>query len=425
MNTFFEEWISSFLQYLNENNPQGILSLFSATTQTFESKFKDSPVPQLHNSISSLIKSKFTYQNQAPSYLTKFIVYYFLYKIRLYKNEYYTAYKNITDSFNNFCEFYGVYLSSRNCLLALQKHIISILYQTTLKADADLQKKKDTYDCVSDCGRTLISFFSKYSMNEENKLSVLYCVVCLMKIYFKLKTYRNSLTLITWFEKSFTQDEDIPKSEFVTFSFYEGRLNLYELKLLDAQRILTKAFELCLQNENENAIKNAAIIYEYLIPLNCFSGMFPRTSALNKFHLNKKYATLCKAISNGDLGLFERTCDELEERLIQLGTFLIIGKLRPYVYRNLIAKIYSIMESDIEKMKTPFIKIEVILRIMQNVYGYKDVDMEELELSIIGVLYRGLIGGYVHNANKVIVLSKKNPFPELKEVIKTNYSKII
>ena len=111
--------------------------------------------------------------------------------------------------------------------------------------------------------------------------------------------------------------------------------------------------------------------------------------------------------------------------MISFGTFLIAGKLKPFVLRNLIRNIHISQEEELEKMKAPVIKLEQILNVIKNVYKYEEIDIEELELSVIGVLYRGLIGGYVHHGNKVIVFGKKNPFPDLREVMKNNYSKII
>ena len=69
-------------------------------------------------------------------------------------------------------------------------------------------------------------------------------------------------------------------------------------------------------------------------------------------------------------------------------------------------------------------ELDLVHTILKNVYNY-EIDKEELEINIIGVLYRGLIGGYIHYKNKVIVFGKNNPFPNLKETFNKNYNKII
>ena len=414
MNNFFEQWIKDFNENVLDGNASNIIAMMDNTK--FENKFKDvSSLEQIRQPIQYNLKTKLSpqFKNQKMiSLLTDFISNFFIYKAKFHRNEFIDAFTSLSDSFSNFGEFYQ---TTQNIELSpIVKYLIRNLYQTVIKTK---DEKK-----ISDCGRTLISFFSKFQTSDENKMTVLYCVVVLMKIYFKLKTYRNSITLVTWFDKSNMSDEDLPQSENATFSFYQGRLALYELKISDARDVLTRAFELCINNVSPSAKYNAKIIYEYLVPINLFFGIYPKKTGIE---IDSNYFNLSKSVYEGDLGLFSSSLDELEDRMISFGTFLIAGKLKPFVLRNLIRNIHISQEEELEKMKAPVIKLEQILNVIKNVYKYEEIDIEELELSVIGVLYRGLIGGYVHHGNKVIVFGKKNPFPDLREVMKNNYSKII
>ena len=414
MNNFFEQWIKDFNENVLDGNASNIIAMMDNTK--FENKFKDvSSLEQIRQPIQYNLKTKLSpqFKNQKMiSLLTDFISNFFIYKAKFHRNEFIDAFTSLSDSFSNFGEFYQ---TTQNIELSpIVKYLIRNLYQTVIKTK---DEKK-----ISDCGRTLISFFSKFQTSDENKMTVLYCVVVLMKIYFKLKTYRNSITLVTWFDKSNMSDEDLPQSENATFSFYQGRLALYELKISDARDVLTRAFELCINNVSPSAKHNAKIIYEYLVPINLFFGIYPKKTEIE---IDSNYFNLSKSVYEGDLGLFSSSLDELEDRMISFGTVLIAGKLKPFVLRNLIRNIHISQEEELEKMKAPVIKLEQILNVIKNVYKYEEIDIEELELSVIGVLYRGLIGGYVHHGNKVIVFGKKNPFPDLREVMKNNYSKII
>ena len=414
MNNFFEQWIKDFNENVLDGNASNIIAMMDNTK--FENKFKDvSSLEQIRQPIQYNLKTKLSpqFKNQKMiSLLTDFISNFFIYKAKFHRNEFIDAFTSLSDSFSNFGEFYQ---TTQNIELSpIVKYLIRNLYQTVIKTK---DEKK-----ISDCGRTLISFFSKFQTSDENKMTVLYCVVVLMKIYFKLKTYRNSITLVTWFDKSNMSDEDLPQSENATFSFYQGRLALYELKISDARDVLTRAFELCINNVSPSAKHNSKIIYEYLVPINLFFGIYPKKTEIE---IDSNYFNLSKSVYEGDLGLFSSSLDELEDRMISFGTFLIAGKLKPFVLRNLIRNIHISQEEELEKMKAPVIKLEQILNVIKNVYKYEEIDIEELELSVIGVLYRGLIGGYVHHGNKVIVFGKKNPFPDLREVMKNNYSKII
>ena len=212
----------------------------------------------------------------------------------------------------------------------------------------------------------------------------------------------------------------LPKSDLVTYYYYSGRLGLYELRISDAQAIFSNAFDMC----NYTQTNNIKIILEYLIPLNLFFGKIPNLEILEKNDL-LIYSDLIKSYKQGDIKMFENSLDCLEDRLIQLGTFLIVDKLRGFVFRNLIKNIYKIFEEELNKKKNPFVSIELIYNVLKNVFGYDNYEIEELELYLNSVIYKGLISGYIHNKDKVIVFSKKCPFPKLADVLKNNYNKII
>ena len=74
--------------------------------------------------------------------------------------------------------------------------------------------------------------------------------------------------------------------------------------------------------------------------------------------------------------------------------------------------------------KQPVIKLEHILEVAKELFN-DNTTLDDFEKHIIGVLYRGLVGGYIHHNNKVIVFSVKNPFPELSINFDKNYDKIL
>ncbi len=115
--------------------------------------------------------------------------------------------------------------------------------------------------------------------------------------------------------------------------FLSGRLTLYKLNLIEAQNILTKAFDICLQNidKSNSCFNNAKLIFEYLIPLNIFFGLLHSENEIKKFKLDSKYIILVNSIRNGDVKKFDEVLEDLEDRFIDLSTFLIIGKFRAYV----------------------------------------------------------------------------------------------
>ena len=433
MNKFLDEYTNKLFQYIYNKDSNGLISMLENDKQ-FETNFKNiTSYEQLIQSVTNLLNSKFNNQQNSEihfsleikKFLTDFLTYFLLYKNSINKKEYIQSFENMKNSFSNFCEFYMLY--DESSLAPLLKYFIRILYNIGEKCDESNKISSNELKYASELGTIIISFFNKFSYVDDNtKYSVLFGVVCLMRIYFKLKNYRYSIPLVQWYnKKQFDKDEDnIPSSELCTFSFYQGRLTLYELDLLESQKILNKAFDICLQNINnsKSCFINAKLIYEYLIPLNIFFGLLPLEEEIEKFKLDPKYITLVNSIKNGDVNKFDKVLDDLEDRFIDLGTFLIIGKFRPYVYRNLIKIIYEFIYD--KSKQTIIMELDLVHTILKNVYNY-EIDKEELEINIIGVLYRGLIGGYIHYKNKVIVFGKNNPFPNLKETFNKNYNKII
>lgn len=44
------------------------------------------------------------------------------------------------------------------------------------------------------------------------------------------------------------------------------------------------------------------------------------------------------------------------------------------------------------------------------------LSMEEVECQVANLIYRGYVKGYISHSKRVLVLSKKSPFPPLKDV---------
>jgi hypothetical protein len=55
------------------------------------------------------------------------------------------------------------------------------------------------------------------------------------------------------------------------------------------------------------------------------------------------------------------------------------------------------------------------------------MNLEELELYLLSVIYKGLINGYIHHQDKVFIFAKNkiNPFPKLYETLEKNINKLI
>lgn len=62
-------------------------------------------------------------------------------------------------------------------------------------------------------------------------------------------------------------------------------------------------------------------------------GILPSNQLLERYSL-REYEAFKQAIEQGDVGLFERSMQQNQLRLIANGTYLLLEKLRFLVYRR-------------------------------------------------------------------------------------------
>ena len=87
---------------------------------------------------------------------------------------------------------------------------------------------------------------------------------------------------------------------------------------------------------------------------------------------------------------------------------MLLEKCKAVCYRNLFKRVFLI------SAKTQ-IKLDMILRSFK--WLDTPMDLDEVECILANLIYRGYVKGYISHTNRVLVLSKQNPFP-VKAVIK-------
>ena len=349
-------------------------------------------------------------------YMSNHLFYLFFFK----KSSYVKSYEGLKDAFNTYTEIFKLYFQCSVNLIPITKYYINRLLIVSNLADRELSSSKEKENCVDDSARVLRGFFSKFQGADNKNNGILYCIISLIRIYFKLKTYRNCKSLVEWVDKNKVEVNIFPKSEITTFYYYTGRLSIYEIKIKEAQAFFNNAFTMC----NNNSIQNKRLILEYLIPVNLFVGIIPSNELLDYYNIENSqlYRNLISSFRSGDLKLYNQTVEDLEDRLITLGTFLIFEKLKCIVMRNFMKRIHKHFGNHV-------IPLTIVYKILTDVFDYHEMNFEELELYLLSVIYKGLINGYIHHQNKVIVFakisSKINPFPKLSDAFEKNYNKFI
>lgn len=114
-------------------------------------------------------------------------------------------------------------------------------------------------------------------------------------------------------------DTAYPKSDRTTFSYYRGRLFLYQRRLPQARNELKKAFALCSAESWSNGrymqttpcrppcgeltcISAHSLILTYLIAASLPLGYFPSMELLEEFDLDTQYRNLLPALRVSSLG---------------------------------------------------------------------------------------------------------------------------
>jgi len=236
-------------------------------------------------------------------------------------------------------------------------------------------------------------------LSEEGskKAAVLYIVNHLFSMYFRLNTLRLCRNLVLPVEKRHLHEQG-PMGYQVTYRYYVGRLNMYEDQYELAEENLSFAFAHCYKH----AIKNKKRILNYLLPVKLLRGRFPTIRLLQKYSLHM-FAPLVSGIRKGDLRTFNDALHKHQDLFIRRGTYLLLEKCKKLCYRNLFKRLHIISN----KIQIPLSLIVSAFQIL----GMQDMELDEVECILSNLIFRGYVRGYISHTKRILVLSKKDPFP--------------
>ena len=89
-------------------------------------------------------------------------------------------------------------------------------------------------------------------------------------------------------------------------------------------------------------------------------------------------------------------------RFYSRGTYLLLEKCKTVCYRNLFKRVHIILD-----------KHQISLNHVAKALKWLGMPMEldEVECILANLIFRGYIRGYLSHAKRVLVLSKRDPFP--------------
>ncbi|KAI5810314.1 hypothetical protein BZA77DRAFT_335733 [Pyronema omphalodes] len=291
------------------------------------------------------------------------------------------------------------------------------LRQFAISADEEDKREGKDASKLEDCARHLNKMFTlcladRAPMEESRKWGTYYIVNLLFKTYFKLNAITLCKNVIRALSATTTEMPPLdafPKSHIVTFKYYVGVIHFLEEDYVTSETHLTAALQLC----RSDCPTNQEYILTYLIPAHLMTTHQLPTSTLfqNYPRLKHLFEPLCRCIKSGNLGAFDAALEENEDEYVRRRIYLTLERARDIALRNLFRRVFLLGD---KKTRVP---VEEFRRAMGfSVAGKeggtrKECEPEEVECLLAGMIYKGLMKGYISREKGMVVLSNKEAFP--------------
>ncbi|KAF2219434.1 hypothetical protein BDZ85DRAFT_304534 [Elsinoe ampelina] len=304
---------------------------------------------------------------------------------------------------------------------------LPLLYQTTsylrtlaLRADATLPPSHSPDPSLSspnleDCARQINRVFALVTQDRtpmpNRKYGTYRVAVLLFKTYFRL----NSISLCKNIVRSINASagdmpplEFFPKAHRVSYAYYVGVVAFLEERYEAAESELEGAYALCLAGEG--GARQAERILTYLVPVKLLVRHVLPSKALLARHgrLEGLFGGLVRAVKRGDLKGFDEALADGEEEFVRMRVYLTLERGRDVCARNLLRRVYlnAGWEGEVRRSRIPVAEWRAGLKVVG-----EEVEGDEVEALIAGLIYKNLIKGYISRAHSMVVLNKKGAFP--------------
>ncbi|KAF4121728.1 hypothetical protein GMORB2_1567 [Geosmithia morbida] len=293
----------------------------------------------------------------------------------------------------------------------------SMLIQDDFDPEADQQAQ------LRDCEQHLKRLFTLCFTDRNPPIEIsrqwgtYYFVNLLFKTYFKLNSASLSRTILTSLSQqtSLPHLRAFPKSQRVTFRYYEGVLFFLEEDYVQAEDRLTEAWQLCAHDAKNNLER----ILTYLIPCRLLtSHKLPSEKLLEPFpRLKELFSPLTECIRRGDLKSFDSALQKGEDVFVQRRIYLTLERGRDIALRNLLRKVFAIggfvekknpSDPDVRRTRIPVAEFQAAISMAS---GGQVIDSDEVECLLANMIYKGLMKGYISREHGMVVLSKTGAFP--------------
>ncbi|KAI1502496.1 PCI domain-containing protein [Biscogniauxia marginata] len=283
--------------------------------------------------------------------------------------------------------------------------------------DPTAEENKQLHDCASHLTRIFqICLTDRAPLEASRKWGVYYAINLLFKTYFKLNSEslaKPVLQAVSAGRTDIPSIDKFPKSQQVTFKYYEGVLSFLEENYVQAEKHLTMAWLMC----HKDSHRNLELILTYLIPCHLLTThTLPTAQLLESYpQLQKLFLPLALAIKKADLRAFDLALRDGEGEFIKRRIYLTLERGRDIVLRNLLRKVFiagGFEESKggappVRRTRIPVAEFTAAVKISQG----EDIDTDEVECLMANLIYKNLMKGYIAHDRGIVVLSKNGAFP--------------
>ncbi|KAI4236892.1 MAG: hypothetical protein LQ352_007975 [Teloschistes flavicans] len=279
---------------------------------------------------------------------------------------------------------------------------------------------EDAARVINEVFRLCIS--DRAPIEESRKWGIYNTTNLLFKTYFKLNSIglsKNILRALQATKADFPPIENFPKSHIVTFKYYVGVIYFLDEEYARAEESLTEAFHMC----HKDAHKNKELLLTYLIPTHLHTSHTLATDILLNTYLPLKptFAFLLAAIRSGCLADFSNGMITQESQYVQRRIYLSLERARDLCVRNLLRKVW-LLEGGRENTRVKIGTFATGMRFSMVVSAWMSgstpesvsseglpagMEDDEVECLIAGLIYKGLIKGYISREHAIVVLNRK------------------
>eukprot|EP00035_Acanthoeca_spectabilis_P031708 m.15410 g.15410 ORF g.15410 m.15410 type:complete len:401 (+) comp4907_c0_seq1:41-1243(+) len=293
--------------------------------------------------------------------------------------------------------------------------VVRDLRELAYRADDSAGQNESTEAAMAEVREAFTACVSdrNQDVSDTLKRGALMLISSLLSISFRLNNFAIVQSYVTMIEgdrmKSLFRDQvnGFSLADRVTYKYYLGRNALFQAKYDQANDALSYAFEHC----HRASQHNKRLILVYLTPVKLRLGQLPTDALLEKYNL-PQFVGIAQAVRTGDLRLLQEELTTHQSFFISWGIFMTVEKLRFLAYRNLFKRVINIIVTPDAKPIVPLVDIQVALNSLQE----RQIDLDEVECITANLIHKKYIKGYISHAQRMLVVSKKDAFPTLKNV---------